>query len=111
MNIKITVGSGPAEEDCAQLGTEGFEIRAYAELKAYKGLIRRAIAAAGRTIPEGFKFIIRENPHDFGVYLDLAVSFPEECVESSELFTWIDEFAPPVWDEEARQELGLPEAN
>lgn len=105
--VEMTLGSSPTDETCVQLGTPNYEIRAHLELTAYRDQLYRLMAKSAKVRPSEFRLKIRENPHDYGIYLDLVAAFDADDEASSNLFEWLDHHTPDLWDDEARAFLGL----
>lgn len=110
----MEIGPGPSEENVAQLGRdEDFTRKNIAECQAFKAQIVRAYGEP----PEGASLRIYGNPHEFGMYREVAVRV-EDC-ESLEQAEAAWNYAYRVegdadgklakWDAQARAELGLPE--
>jgi DUF1365 family protein len=95
MHDIIWLGSGPAEEDVAQVGDPDYARNAKAECKAYIEAIRKV---CGRE-PEGARLTIKSQPHDFGVYYECAVVFDCDNREAAEYAARCEEKAPATWEE------------
>ncbi len=105
----ISLGSSPYEEDCAQIGRQGYETRALAECNAYLHQMERIARAAGFTLPnEKVELVIQPNAHDFGTYYEVNVRYDGDDEEVSRLVIFLDSNNPTSWDAEARTELNLP---
>lgn len=87
----------PHDEPCSQVGTDGYYKNARLEAQALKNMLLRTLPPA----PEGTGIRIIECPHDFGVYLDLAVSYDDDEEESVEWMLKAESGVPANWDEEA----------
>src|SRR5215467_2275398 len=59
----ISLGSAPADEPCAQLGTEGYEILAWDECSRYVKLLQHFYAANRGVMPASLQLKVVENPH------------------------------------------------
>lgn len=99
----MNIGATPSCESCAQLGSEGYEVRALAECRAYKNQLLRVIRAAGCKVPDTF-LRISKNEHDFGTYYEVAINDPEERFSAAAIWA---EAGCEEWDDEARAELNL----
>ena len=91
----IEIGSSPHMEDCIQVAT-GFDYlpNMRAECERFKKLLEKAYPPVG----QAFLFI-KSNSHDFGTYLEVAVSFnPEDTKERAYAFM-VEEKAPGSWEE------------
>lgn len=103
MRDYLDIGSSPAEEKCAQVGTDGYYERAQKECKALIHQMRREIG------PEkgSAKFKIKANPHDFGSYYEVVVYFDSNDEEGIEYAFNAEKNLPAEWDTVAKEELGL----
>ncbi len=93
----------PFQEDCAQVGSDGYKERAHKELRVFRKQLTRMFGEA----PAGVKVYIKTNLHDFGTYYTLALSFDDEDEVATERAYNVDEKHPAEWDEEALTELGI----
>jgi len=71
MRDHIMIGSTPAGEDCAQVGTADYHQIARRECRAFIGQIRREFGPE----PDGARLFTKSNPHDFGTYYEVACEF------------------------------------
>lgn len=109
----ISLGSAPAEENCSQVGSEGYAGRARRECRAYREQLLRWLTAQGK-MPEYIELYrtgaialnIHRNPHDFGTYMEVSVGFEEDNETACQLAILLEGEAPAVWDDEARNLLG-----
>ena len=92
----------PAAESCEQVGPNHNEKQALKEAKAFRNQMIRVYGQP----PKDCKILIKRNEHDFGVYLSLRIIYLDEkgCDYTME----IDSHPIEEWDNEAREELGLP---
>lgn len=95
----ISLGSAPADESCAQVGTEDYETLARSECKRYLKLLRDFYFEVRGSMPVGLNFRIKSNPHDFGSYLDVIVEFDENDEEAMNAALWLDNNKPAEWPE------------
>ena len=101
MKEDLYIGSAPAGEDCAQLGTEGYSERAWRECRALIGQLRRAFGPE----PPGVRLYVRHNPHDFGTYLSVNAEFDSEDQAGVTYAFRLESELPESWDDEARAYL------
>ena len=101
MRDEISIGSTPASEDCAQVGSEGYYPQARRECRAFIGQLQRQFGPP----PEGARLAVKSNAHDFGTYLDVVVRFDDDNPEAVEYAYRCEEHASDVWDAEAKAEL------
>jgi len=102
MRDYITIGSSPASEDCAQVGSENYAEQMRKETKAYIGQIRREFGPE----PDGARLTVKSFPHDFGCYHEVVCYYDDTLPESVE-YAFKVECPSENWDRQARAELGL----
>lgn len=94
MNQTITFGSAPAFENCAQVGTEGYELVALAECRRYAAGLETYYRSI-RKLPMPFKAVVIVRTHDFGKYLEVgAVCETDVQIEAA---TWLQDNLPEYW--------------
>jgi hypothetical protein len=71
MTEYIEIGPAPANEECAQTGTDEYGERSRRECRRFITLLR---AAFGQE-PEGARLRVQEFPHDFGTYREVVCEF------------------------------------
>jgi hypothetical protein len=94
MRDYFTLGSTPYEEDCAQVGTEGYYERAKAECKRYIELLRKIFGNE----PDGARLAIKSFPHDFGTYYEVVCWFDTGLKESVEYAEKCEDEGPGTWE-------------
>ena len=96
----IELGSTPIEEDCAQIGSNDYSLRARKECKAYINQLKRMF-------PEyaDIEYRIKSNPHDFGTYYEVVVCYDTNDKVSIEQAFDIEDKLPEYWDSLAKEEL------
>lgn len=105
MIVTIDVGPAPAEEDCAQVGTERFGFCARLECETY---IAALIANYG-VPPLGAYFRVTQHRHDFGSYYSVELNYdpakphhrPYAELVDDGLSTWAPLSAPILYNEKA----------
>ena len=97
------LGSAPTHEDTAQVGREGYMTRARAECRAYIAQLRRMFGPE----PEGCRLHVRQNPHDFGCYLSVDLTFDADDAAALDWAVAVEDGQPDFWDAEACRELGV----
>jgi hypothetical protein len=105
----IYLGSSPAEEECAQVGQDGYHDRARKELSAFLAQIRRIAEANAIDIPEGMLRVKRES-HEYGSYFEAVVRIDmldENAEKAWDVASKLEDLVPGHWDDIARKELGL----
>ena len=101
MRHRIEIGPVPAEESCAQVGSDRYARVWRAECNAYRNQLRRVCGEE----PDGASLIITSNSHDFGTYHDVAVSYDCDDREALAYALKVESEAPGEWDDIARAEL------
>lgn len=99
----LSIGSTPADEPCAQLGSEGYEEKARIECIAF-------LHQLNRLWPEGF-FKLKWFPHDFGSYCEVIAMFDPNAPPDNALTKAAFEAeanTPLKWDQAALEELARP---
>ena len=111
MKETIYLGSSPPEEDCAQVGSDDYHVKARAECQAYRNQLYRFLKAKGYSkgdLPADFALTIKSEQHDYGTYLEVVVRFNSEDEKSWDLAQLLEGESPTEWDQEARDELNYP---
>lgn len=99
MLLELDLGCTPCDEECAQVGTENYGVRARKECNAY---IRQLIRMYGSD--EQLILKVRSNPHDFGNYHTVVGrAYSENAVLKLRRM----EEGANEWDQAAKEELGL----
>jgi len=93
----------PAAESCEQVGPNYNRTKAKAEARAF---IAQMLRVYGQP-PEGCRFKIITCPHDFGSYINIRVIYSDQA--GCDYVFEIDANPIEEWDDEAREELGLPQ--
>ena len=99
----IDIGSTPALEDCAQVGSENYERRAREECNRFIALIRKTLGEE----PEGARLAVKSNPHDFGTYYEVVCYYEDTNDEARKYAMRCEDEAPEKWGPPE----GLPEAS
>jgi hypothetical protein len=93
MRDYLELGPTPAEEDCAQVGTEDYATRARAECERFITLIRATCGAE----PEGANLRIKRSEHDFGGYYEVAVYYDTHNEAAMEYAWNLEKTTPTRW--------------
>ena len=101
MREHLDLGSTPADEPCAQVGSDDYQERARKETRAYVNQLRRMFGPE----PEGSKIAAKSNPHDYGSYFSVVVYYDPKIPASIDYAFNVENNLPGKWDEEARKEL------
>jgi hypothetical protein len=97
----LSLSPVPIAEDCAQVGWDSYRELAKLECKVFIEQLRRTHGEE----PRKCGFVIKANPHDFGTYYDVEVSFDENDEEASDYAYKVEGNLPHHWDELAKDEL------
>lgn len=104
MSSYIELGPSPCDEDCAQVGDEDYNKKAYKECEVWKRQLQRWIEQNYTLpIPWDFKLVVKSFFHDYGTYYEVAARFDTEA--GFDLAYLIESECPKTWDDIARREL------
>ncbi len=101
MRDYLTIGSTPAAEQCASLGSENYSPQASAEIRAFRNQIIRVLGEP----PFGARLKRKGFDHDFGMYYELIAEYDVDDEEAAEYAFKCESESPEYWDEEALKEL------
>ena len=101
MRDYVNIGSSPADEDCAQVGTDDYTVKSRKECTVFAEQIIRVCGEPRGTAA----VVIKSFPHDFGTYREVCVSYDVEDEEGQEYAYMVESNAPNTWDDIARKEL------
>ena len=101
MRDSISIGSAPANEDCAQVGKDDYHARAIAETRAFINQLKRVFGEE----PFGAKLKVKSNQHDFGTYLDVECVFDSAYPDALKYCFEVESKTPADWDNTAKREL------
>lgn len=93
-----TLGSAPYDENCVQVITgENYLPKMREECNKYKLMLIKRFP-----IPENMAvfFSLKENQHNFGTYLEVAITFDENNPKSKEFMLFVDNNLPAKWDDD-----------
>lgn len=100
----LNIGPVPWGEDCAQVGSEDYDQRSRRECVVFLNQIRVAVAE-----PPGAALVIKSFPHDFGSYREVCCRYSDDNEAAQDYaFNCEGHKGLESWDDQARQELGLP---
>lgn len=103
----LTIGSSPAGEDCAQVGSKDYGTRARRECNAFINQLRRQFGEE----PDGAELRVKGQSHDFGTYYEVWCYY-DPAVEGALAYALKCEGeAATEWDDEARKELAAKPVN
>jgi len=95
MKEYIEIGPVPANEKCAQVGSDDFYKNCMAECHAFIKAIQKKIVEE----PRWARLSIKANPHDFGTYYEVVCYYDDEHPESLEYALKCESEAPSTWAE------------
>jgi len=104
--MNIYLGPAPCNENPAQTIQEDYQTKALMECRAWANMLRRHFPDHEKY---GIRFTIKQTPHDFGYYFEVACEFDSTNNEALEYALQIEKNAPSEWDEEAKLELRIHE--
>lgn len=100
----MELGPTPCEEDCAQVGSNGYRNRANKELAAYINQLNRLFSNA---IENGVKFRAKWFFHEFGSYGEVCAYWDTENEIANNYVYTVERNLPSNWDKESLKELGI----
>jgi hypothetical protein len=103
-SISVNVSTEPAEEDGPQVGQTNYQSEC---IKNGRVFIKMLIRQFGEP-PGSARLVLKGNPHDFGTYYTVDCVFDDQDEAAVEYAYKLENECPGQWDQEARQELGLP---
>ena len=97
MKDYIELGPTPCNEDCSQVGSDGFTKANIRECRIFKKQLERAFPTA--------TFQVKSFHHEFGTYREVVVVFDDQDETSEALALEVEGNIPVDWDNEAKREL------
>lgn len=94
MRNYFCLGPTPSEEDCAQVGTPGYQRNAIAECTRFIQRIRDTLGLE----PEGAELAVKSFDHDFGVYYEVVCWFETDNEAAIAYAQRCDSNAPATWE-------------
>lgn len=95
MRDYINIGPVPPEEECAQVGSFDYNLKARKECERYIEVIRKKL---GRE-PEGARLVTKSFPHDFGSYMEVVCYFDDKNRQSMNYAYACESDGPSTWDD------------
>jgi hypothetical protein len=95
MKTYLSLASAPIEEDCAQVGTPGYEDRAIQECARFIRQLRRKFGPE----PEGAWLSVKWFDHDFGSYCEVVCYYNTDILPSVEYAYTCEANLPATWDD------------
>jgi len=93
MGDYLNLGPTPSDESCAQVGDEGYELKAREECKRFITALRKKFGPE----PSGAQLKTRGFNHDFGRYYEVIVTYRDQ--ESFDYALMLESEAPGRWEE------------
>lgn len=103
MKDYLNIGSAPYGEDCAQLGSDGYETRARRECETFIQQIRRELGPE----PGKARLKTKSFPHDFGNYFEVVVQYEDLNEVEMEYAFNVESNSPEDWDDESLKILEI----
>ena len=101
MRDYVYIGPAPADEDCAQLGSENYGPRARKECRVFIEQLRRHFGNE----PPLARLHTQGNDHDFGTYYEVVCDYDDEDQKSIDYAFAIEGSPPERWYHEATETL------
>jgi hypothetical protein len=101
----LNLGSSPSNEDCAQVGREGYQEMARLECNLYIEQLHR-LYPAPQLSRCGFR--AKSFPHDFGNYWEVVVTYDPDDESSVKFAFMVESGCPKEWDPEAKHAMKHP---
>lgn len=98
MQDYINIGSAPAEEDYAQVGSEDYYSRMRVETNRFIELIRKKLGPE----PAGARLTVKAFPHDFGTYHEVVCYYDDNREEAIKYASRCESEAPCRWEEKPK---------
>lgn len=93
----VSIGSTPAGEECAQVGSDNYSHQARIEGKIFIQQLKRQFGEH----PNAY-FKLKSFPHDFGSYYEVVVVFNDDNEEACNFAYNVEANTPEFWDDEAK---------
>jgi len=100
MNECLTLGSAPLDEECAQVGTTGYNVRASMECSLYKAQLLRTFVP-----PMGAKIMVKQYRHDVGNYYEVCVVYNDQDEKAEDFAFELESNCPSEWDSISKEYL------
>ena len=90
------IGSVPNEEDCCQLGLDGYDEFGRKECDVYARQIQRKHGEP----PSGCYLRVKGNQHDFGTYYEVVVNYDDDDRAGLDYALLLEGNSPATWDDD-----------
>ena len=101
MKDYINIGPVPCDEDCAQVGREGYREQAVEECSRFIKLLRKTFGDE----PEGARLAIKWFAHDFGSYCEVVCWYETEDEKARDYAFRCENETPLTWEGGRREQL------
>lgn len=99
----LVIACTPLSEECEQVGTQSYNRdKAILECRVFRAQLERVFGEP----PEGARFKIVGQAHDFGTYHEVYIYFEDSNKSAIDYALNVEYNIPETWDEIAHQELG-----
>jgi hypothetical protein len=89
----INIGSTPCEEECAQVGSEDYGVRALAECRRFIEAIRLKLGPE----PDGARLTVKAFQHDLGTYHEVVCYHDDDNEAATQYAYDCESQAPERW--------------
>lgn len=103
----LEIGSSPANEDCAQVGTENYHrdagdecIRFKQQLNKIFGPLREELGLHSDRSERINTFETKSFPHDFGRYFEVVVWYDDDSEDSLDFAYFVESHSPLTWHDD-----------
>lgn len=96
----FSIGPAPLEEECAQVGNEGYLDLAKIECRVFLNMLTRVLKPT-------IRLSVMAHLHDSGTYHEVACHFDPNDEAQEEEMLRLERETPGEWDEQAKVELAL----
>lgn len=97
----ISIGSSPVSEECAQVGSDDYDVKSRLECKVFASQLRRQFGDE----PGTANISIKSFSHDFGSYREVVCYYDEDDDIGRGYAYKLESEALEYWDELAKKEL------
>ena len=99
MKSELSLGTSPWGENCAQTIDASYSTIGREECQRWIKLLRSTYEKFhSGNFPEGLRFKIKTESHDFGMYYDVVVVFDDSDEAAVTAAYWLDENTPEKWE-------------
>ena len=103
MRDSLDLDTTPVEEQCQQVGPNYDPAKARLEAQTMIAQLQRKFGSP----PDGVRFKIKSNPHDFGSYYSIEIIFDGDNESATDYAYKVEGDFPEYWDDESKKALGI----